>query len=119
MLCSGNTMIMCGTCDMGRKKFFLGLIPPPPGVPPKKYPTRYQNFFPSIPPGSGSSSVCSIVSPRRRKWTPWATNSFSPIAAVLLPATVRVIEGCSSFTLHCQTMDTPQPWCQDMAPAPQ
>ena len=57
MLCGGNTVIMCGTCDMGRKGFFCRThffsYPPPPlgGVTPeKKYLTRYQNFFSSTPP---------------------------------------------------------------------
>ena len=63
MLCGGNTVIMCGTCDMGRKKFsvgpsFFGTPPPWGGVTPeKKYPTRYQNFFSSPPPCAGASST--------------------------------------------------------------
>ena len=47
-------MIMCGTCDMGRKIFFCRThffsYPTPLGgvTPEKKYPTRYQIFF--LPP---------------------------------------------------------------------
>ena len=56
MLCGGNTVIMCGTRDMGRKVFSVGptfFVPPPPprgGHPRKKYPTRYQKNFSSPPP---------------------------------------------------------------------
>ena len=57
MLCGGNTVIMCGRCDMGGKSIFCRThffsYPPPPlgGVTPeKKYPTRYQKFFSSPPP---------------------------------------------------------------------
>ena len=56
MLCGGNTVIMCGTCDMGRKIFFCRThffsYPLPLGgvTPEKKYTTRYQNFFSSPPP---------------------------------------------------------------------
>ena len=56
MLCGGNTVIMCGTCDIGRKIFFCRThffsYPTPLGgiTPEKKYPTRYQNFFSSPPP---------------------------------------------------------------------
>ena len=45
MLCGGNIVIMCGTCDMGRKSVFqYDPLPPPPrgGHPRKKYPARYQ-----------------------------------------------------------------------------
>ena len=55
MLCNGDTMNMCGTCDMGRKNFFpIGpsfffCTAPPPQ---KNYLTRYQKFVP--PPNLGA-----------------------------------------------------------------
>ena len=54
MLCGGNTVIMCGTCDMGRNNFFCRThffsYPLPLGgvTPEKKYPTQYQKFL--LPP---------------------------------------------------------------------
>ena len=54
MLCGGNTVIMCGTCDMGRKicccRTHTFFVPPPwGGSPPKKnIPTGIKKFF--LPP---------------------------------------------------------------------
>ena len=51
MLCGGNTVIMCGRCDMGRKSFFCRThffsYPPPPR---KKISHPVSKFFSSPPP---------------------------------------------------------------------
>ena len=46
MLCAGNTVIMCGTCDMGRKFFFL-----------------YDPFFCTPPPRRGGPTRKKISHP--------------------------------------------------------
>ena len=56
MLCGGNTVIMCGTCDMGRKNFFCRThffsYPTPLGgvTPEKNIPPGIKNFFLPPPP---------------------------------------------------------------------
>ena len=61
MICGGNTVIMCGACDMGRKSFFFRTHffshPPPPlprggwGRKKVSYPVSEIFFFPpSHPP---------------------------------------------------------------------
>ena len=61
IICSGNTMIMCVMCDMGRKSFFcrtnfVSYPPPPPlgGSLLKKYPSQYQKKIPPLGPPGGA-----------------------------------------------------------------
>ena len=61
MSCGGNTGIMCGTCDMGRKSFGVGptvfRTPPPQGgvTPEKNIPPGIKNIF--LPPPARSHQV--------------------------------------------------------------
>ena len=97
-------MIMCGTCDMGRKKFFLGLIPPPPGVPPKKYPTRYQSFFLPSPLDRGVA-VCAPLCPREGGNGPLGP----PTPSVLLPQSYCRLQSGSLRAVH-RSLYTVKPW---------
>ena len=67
MLCGGNTVIMCGTCNMGRKGFFCRThFFSYPVTPEKKKPTRYQKTFLPPPPCHGDCYICSVCRMGRR-----------------------------------------------------
>ena len=62
MLCGGNTVIMCATCDRGRKSFFSSThffrtTAPSGGSPPKKNIPRGIKNFSSPPPKEHAAEV--------------------------------------------------------------